>query len=79
MIVCVVYQDVFFAEDGVSDAAEAASKIQGKVVLVENIRFHPGEEGITDGPGGCRVKVSYDVLEEFRCADFVCGLLSSLV
>ncbi|KAK0049658.1 hypothetical protein Bpfe_020843, partial [Biomphalaria pfeifferi] len=59
---------VVFIPEGVSDAADIAIRSQepGRVLLLENIRFHPEEIGVKELPGGLKIKVSYDALNDFR-------------
>uniref|UniRef100_A0A2C9LFA5 Phosphoglycerate kinase n=1 Tax=Biomphalaria glabrata TaxID=6526 RepID=A0A2C9LFA5_BIOGL len=64
----VLDQPVVFIPEGVSDAADIAIRSQepGRVLLLENIRFHPEEIGVKELPGGLKIKVSYDALNDYR-------------
>ncbi|CAL1533237.1 unnamed protein product [Lymnaea stagnalis] len=66
----VLDQPVVFIPDGVSDIADVTIRSQetGRVLLLENTRFHPEEEGIKDAPEkyNLKIKVSYDGMNEFR-------------
>ncbi|XP_059175233.1 uncharacterized protein LOC131955228 [Physella acuta] len=66
----VLDQPVTFVSDGVADNTDVIIRSQepGRVVLLENIRFHPEEEGIRDGPPGSKltINISHEALNDFR-------------
>lgn len=59
---------VTFTDDCVGKAAEDAvnNAKEGEVVLLENLRFHPEEEGSSKNEQGEKVKADKAKVEEFR-------------
>eukprot|EP01111_Echinosteliopsis_oligospora_P003286 TRINITY_DN15255_c0_g1_i1.p1 TRINITY_DN15255_c0_g1~~TRINITY_DN15255_c0_g1_i1.p1 ORF type:complete len:419 (+),score=168.50 TRINITY_DN15255_c0_g1_i1:83-1339(+) len=60
--------DVIFLDDCVGQKVEEACKDpkQGSVFLLENLRFHPEEEGQSVDDSGNKTKASKDAVEAFR-------------
>lgn len=61
---------VIFLEDCVGPAVEKACEEapEGGILLLENVRFHPEEEGSSKGPDGGKIKADPERIAEFRAA-----------
>jgi len=63
-------RDVIFLDDSVGEKVEqaCANPAPGSVVLLENLRFHPEEEGAGVDANGKKIKPSEDAIKVFRAS-----------